>query len=116
VLSQTLQAVENAEVVLREMRRLGNAGVVSFPNFGHWRHLVSLMRGRMPVSRQIPYQWYDTPNIHLCTPRDFELLAVQVGCRIIDRALLAEGSAVRFAPHLRSTLAVYRFAGQRPAP
>jgi methionine biosynthesis protein MetW len=111
VLSQTLQAMENAEVVLHEMRRLGREGIVSFPNFGHWRHILALLAGRMPVSRQIPYQWYDTPNIHLCTPKDFEILAAQVGCRIIDRALLDEGHAVRWAPNLRSTLAVYRFAG-----
>jgi len=110
VLSQTLQAMENAEQVLHEMRRVARHGVVSFPNFGHWSHLLSLLGGRMPVSRQIPYQWYDTPNIHLCTPKDFEILAARVGCRITTRALLAEGHAVRWAPHLRSTLAIYRFS------
>jgi len=110
VLSQTLQAMANAAVMLKEMQRLGREGVVSFPNFGHWRHLVSLVGGRMPVSRQIPYQWYDTPNIHLCTPKDFEQLAAEVGCRITGRALLADGRPVRWAAQLRSTVAIYRFA------
>ena len=67
VLSQTLQAMHNAEGILREMARVARQGVVSFPNFGHWKHAVSLLAGRMPVTRHIPYQWYDTPNIHLCT-------------------------------------------------
>ena len=88
VLSQTLQAMHNAEGLLREMARVGREGVVSFPNFGHWKHAVSLLAGRMPVTRQIPYQWYDTPNIHLCTLRDFEELAVAEGLRLTARVPL----------------------------
>ncbi len=109
VLSQTLQAMRDAEATLREMARVGRQGIVSFPNFGHWRHLVSLLGGHMPVSPQIPYQWYDTPNIHLCTPKDFELLAARVGVTITGRALLADGAEVGVLPHLRATVAVYRF-------
>jgi methionine biosynthesis protein MetW len=109
VLSQTLQAMRQTEAVLREMARVGRQGIVSFPNFGHWRHLISLIGGRMPVSREMPYQWYDTPNVHLCTPKDFEVLAARLGLTITGRALLAEGRPVRFFPHLRSKLAVYRF-------
>jgi len=109
VLSQTLQAMHNAEGLLREMARVGREGVVSFPNFGHWRHAVSLLAGRMPVTRQIPYQWYDTPNIHLCTLKDFEILASKVGLTITARSVLAEGRPVKVLPGLRSTLAVYRF-------
>ena len=109
VLSQTLQAMHNAEGLLREMARVGREGVVSFPNFGHWRHAVSLLAGRMPVTRQIPYQWYDTPNIHLCTLKDFEILASKVGLTITARSVLAEGKPVNVLPGLRSTLAVYRF-------
>jgi len=82
VLSQTLQAMHRVEAVLREMVRVGREGIVSFPNFGHWKHAVSLLAGRMPVTRQIPYQWYDTPNIHLCTPKDFEILAARLGLQI----------------------------------
>lgn len=109
VLSQTLQAVHQVEAVLREMARVGRQGIVSFPNFGHWRHALSLLGGRMPVTRQIPYQWYDTPNIHLCTPKDFEILAAKLGLTITHRALLADGEPVRVLPSLRATLAVYRF-------
>lgn len=109
VLSQTLQAVHNAERILREMARVARQGVVSFPNFGHWKHAMSLLAGRMPVTRHIPYQWYDTPNIHLCTLRDFENLAAKVGLNITGRALFADGQTVGALPALRATLAVYRF-------
>jgi len=109
VLSQTLQAMHRVEDVLREMARVARFGIVSFPNFGHWRHAWSLLRGHMPVTRQIPYQWYDTPNIHLCTPQDFEALARKCGLTITDRALLAEGRRVDVLPALRATLAIYRF-------
>jgi methionine biosynthesis protein MetW len=109
VLSQTLQAMRHAEDLLREMARVGRQGVVSFPNFGHWRHALSLLGGRMPVTPQMPYQWYDTPNIHLCTPKDFEILAAKLGFVITNRLLLANGSAVDWLPGLRATLAIYRF-------
>jgi methionine biosynthesis protein MetW len=109
VLSQTLQAMHNVESVLHEMVRVGRRGIVSFPNFGHWSHAVSLLAGRMPVTPDIPYQWYDTPNIHLCTPTDFELLAARLGLRITDRTLLARGAPVRWLENLRATVAIYRF-------
>jgi methionine biosynthesis protein MetW len=109
VLSQTLQAMHNIEGILREMARVARQGVVSFPNFGHWRHAVSLLAGRMPVTRQIPYQWFDTPNIHLCTLKDFEILAARVNLTITGRAVLADGQPVTFAPALRATVAIYRF-------
>jgi methionine biosynthesis protein MetW len=91
------------------MARVARQGIVSFPNFGHWRHAVSLLAGRMPVTKQIPYQWYDTPNIHLCTLKDFEILAARVGLVITGRAVLADGRPVHIAPSLRATVAVYRF-------
>ena len=109
VLSQTLQAMHNAEGLLREMARVARQGVVSFPNFGHWRHAVSLLTGRMPVTRQMPYQWYDTPNIHLCTLKDFEVLAGKLGLNITGRAVFASGASVAVLPSLRGALAVYRF-------
>lgn len=109
VLSQTLQAMRHTEDILREMARVGRQGIVSFPNFGHWRHVLSLATGRMPVTPQIPYQWYDTPNVHLCTLKDFEILAAKLGLRVTERVVLANGQPVVFAPSLRATLAVYRF-------
>jgi methionine biosynthesis protein MetW len=109
VLSQTLQAMHRVEDVLRDMARVARHGIVSFPNFGHWRHALALLGGHMPVSKSIPYQWYETPNIHLCTPKDFEILAARLGFAIKQRALLAGGEPVGCAPHLRAELAVYRF-------
>ncbi len=110
VLSQTLQAVHNTERILREMARVGREGIVSFPNFGHWTHAWSILRGSMPVTGQMPYQWYDTPNIHLCTLKDFEELAAKLNLRILERATFAEDREIGFLPGWRSTLAVYRFA------
>lgn len=110
VLSQTLQAVHNTERILREMVRVARVGIVSFPNFGHWTHGWSILRGRMPVSEQMPYEWYNTPNIHLCTLKDFEALAAKLGLKILERATFANDQEVTFAPSLRSTLAVYRFS------
>jgi methionine biosynthesis protein MetW len=109
VLSQTLQAVRHTEGILREMARVARQGIVSFPNFGHWRHALSIALGRMPVTPQMPYQWHDTPNIHLCTLKDFEILAAKLGLRITQRTVLAEGRPVHVLPALRATLAIYRF-------
>jgi methionine biosynthesis protein MetW len=89
VLSQTLQAVHRPALVLRELTRVGRLGIVSFPNFGHWRLRVQLVaRGKMPVTRTLPYRWYETPNIHLCTVRDFEALARAEGLTLLERRLL----------------------------
>lgn len=89
VLSQTLQATHRPARVMREMMRVGRAGIVTFPNFGHWRVRAGLaLRGRMPVSRALPYPWYETPNIHLCTLRDFEALAASEGLQVSERRLL----------------------------
>lgn len=109
VLSQTLQAVLRTERILLEMARVGKECIVSFPNFGHWSHILALSKGRMPVTGQMPYQWYDTPNIHLCTLNDFEDLVGHLGLRILERATFSHGKEVRSLPGWRSTLAVYRF-------
>jgi methionine biosynthesis protein MetW len=113
VLSQTLQATRRPVPVLREMMRVGRVGIVSFPNFGHWRVRVDLgVRGRMPVSATLPYRWSETPNIHLCTIRDFEELAATEGLRVAERALLApdgRAAAARVArrPNLLAAGAAY---------
>ena len=106
VLSQTLQATRHPTRVLREMMRVGRVGVVSFPNFGHWRlRAAQGLRGRMPVSRSLPYPWHETPNIHLCTIRDFEDLASAQGLRVIERRLLGgDGRAARAAAERRANL------------
>ncbi|WP_269900594.1 methionine biosynthesis protein MetW [Paenalcaligenes faecalis] len=109
VLSKTLQSMINTEHILREMARVARYGIVSFPNFGHWSHGLSILAGRMPVSKEMPYEWYDTPNIHLCTLRDFQDLAKSLGLRILDRVVFDGKNELRFLPGLRGTLALYRF-------
>ncbi len=95
VLSQTLQATRRPVRVLREMMRVAPAGIVSFPNFGHWRLRAGLLaRGTMPVSRTLPHPWFATPNIHLCTLRDFERLVAAEGLRVAARRLLDEDGRV----------------------
>ncbi|MGB3288258.1 MAG: methionine biosynthesis protein MetW [Burkholderiaceae bacterium] len=109
VLSQTLQSMHHTEHILREMARVARYGIVSFPNFGYWPHGWSILRGRMPVTGEMPYQWFDTPNIHLCTLRDFEALAVALQLRITHLATFNGNKEIKLLPGWRSTLAVYRF-------
>ena len=114
ILSQTLQAMKHTETIVREMLRVGRQGIVTFPNFGHWRHRLQVIRGRMPVSDELPYQWYDTPNIHLCTLKDFERFCQEQGIRILERVVIDNGQTIALFPNLLGSLAVYRFerAGQ----
>jgi SAM-dependent methyltransferase len=109
VLSMAIQATQHTERVLREMSQVGLEGIVSFPNFGHWTHAVSILRGRMPMSREMPYQWYDTPNLHLSTPLDFEDLLDKLGLVVTRRGYMANGQPIGFFPGLRCTQAIYRF-------
>ena len=109
VLSMAIQATHKTEHVLQEMSSVGREGIVSFPNFGHWYHAWSILRGRMPVSREMPYQWYDTPNLHLATARDFEALLDKLGLEVTARAFLADGRPVRWLASQRATQALYRF-------
>ncbi len=109
ILSQTLQAVRSSERVVREMLRVGREGIVTFPNFGYWRNRLDVMLGNMPVSDNLPYRWFDTPNIHLCTITDFEDFCRSHGVRILERIVMRDGSAVSFLPNLLGSLAVYRF-------
>ena len=109
ILSQTLQAMRRIEAIVAEMLRVGREAIVTFPNFGHWSHRLQVLRGRMPVSGSLPYQWYDTPNIHLCTVADFDAFLAARGHRVLDRVVLSRGRAVQFAPNLTGELAIYRF-------
>jgi methionine biosynthesis protein MetW len=109
ILSLTLQAVRHTERVVKEMLRVGREGIVTFPNFGYWRHRMQVFMGHMPVSRELPYQWYDTPNIHLFTIDDFEIFCAGHGIRILERRILDDGREVKYLPNLLGALAVYRF-------
>ena len=109
ILSQTLQATRQPRVVLEHMLRIGRHAVVSFPNFGHWSHRLQVLRGRMPVSDNLPYQWFDTPNVHLCTVADFDAFLEERRLVVLDRVVLAGGREVNALPNLRGELAIYRF-------
>lgn len=109
VLSQALQSTHETERVLREIGEIGKECIVSIPNFGHWSHVVSLLKGYMPVNKRLPYDWYNTPNLHFATVKDFEEFLVNLGFDILDRAYLDESRVITWLPNLRSTLAIYRF-------
>ena len=109
ILSETLQAIHAQEPLMKEMLRVGREAIVSFPNFGYWRARIQIaFAGHMPVSKELPYQWYDTPNVHHCTLVDFEALCAKLGLRILERLVLTNGNAVTVLPNLLGSLAVYR--------
>ena len=112
ILSQTLQAMRNVELIMREMLRVGREGIVTFPNFGYWRHRLDILQGHMPVSKTLPYQWFDTPNIHLCTVKDFEGLCAKLGAEILDERVISGGRTVNFLPNLMGNVGVFRFRGK----
>jgi len=105
----TLQHLHNAETMLRETARVGRSGIVAFPNFAHWPNRLSVLLGRMPVTRRLPYQWYDTPNIRVGTYADFAMLAHKNQLRVLDSFGLQEGRTVRFLPNVRASTAVFHF-------
>lgn len=106
---ETLQHLRNTENMLRETARVGRIGIVSFPNFAHWPNRLSVFRGRMPVTKALPYEWYDTPNIRVGTYADFGVLARRNGLDIIDSFGLQHGEVVRRWPNLRASVAVFKF-------
>ena len=106
----TLQHLRNAEVMLRETVRVGRLGIVAFPNFAHWPNRLSVLRGRMPVTRRLPYQWYDTPNIRVGTHADLDILAKQTGLKVLDSFGMQEGKVIRFAPNLMAGTSVFMFS------
>lgn len=108
ILSQTLQAVLNTEGIVQEMLRVGREAIVTFPNFGYWRHRIQLISGQMPVSNNLPYQWYDTPNVHLCTIKDFDNFCNTQKIEVLERLVLTDGAHVTLMPNLMGSLAMYR--------
>ena len=108
----TLQHLRNTERMLKETARVGRIGIVSFPNFAHWPNRLRVLGGRMPVTRVLPYQWYDTPNIRVGTYADFEVLARKCGLQVTDSFGLQGGRVVRRWPNLVASVAVFRFEGR----
>ncbi len=113
VLSQTLQTIHQTERILREVVRVGKQCVVSFPNFGHWSHRYAVVLGRMPVSKSLPYEWFNTPNVRVLTIADFEALAHKLGIEILGRVVLHHGKTVYWLPNLFGSLAIYRVRGAK---
>jgi len=113
VLSQTLQTIHQTERILREVVRVGKQCVVSFPNFGHWSHRYAVALGRMPVSKSLPYEWFNTPNVRVLTISDFEALAHKLGIEILGRVVLHHGKTVHWLPNLSGSLAIYRVRGAK---
>jgi methionine biosynthesis protein MetW len=108
ILSETLQTIHRTEFLVREMLRVGREAIVSFPNFGHWGARLQVLLGRMPVSETLPYQWYETPNVHHCTIVDFEDLCRRLAVRIRERLVLNDGRPVTWLPNLLGSIALYR--------
>jgi len=108
VLSQTLQTIHQTETILREVVRVGKECIVSFPNFGHWSHRLAVGLGRMPVSKSLPYQWYNTPNVRVLTVADFQNLASSLGLKVLDQCILHEGQQVTLMPNFFGSLALFR--------
>ena len=105
----SLQMMKQVEVLLRDIVRVGAEAIVSFPNFAYWPHRLALLAGRMPVSKSLPYEWYDTPNLRCATLTDFKQLASQVGLEVLECVALGpNGAPVTFLPSLRGSLAVFR--------
>jgi methionine biosynthesis protein MetW len=109
ILSQTLQATRHTEALVREMLRVGREGIVSFPNFGYWKNRLNVLRGNMPVSSELPYQWFDTPNVHLCTLRDFETFCRDHQVTVLERRVMSGEREVLLLPNLLGSTAAYRF-------
>ena len=114
ILSQTLQAMHNTESIVQEMLRVGREVIVTFPNFGYWRNRMQITFGTMPVSKSLPYQWYDTPNVRFFTIADFEALCEKLGIAIRERLVLDDaGQPVNEEPNFLGSFALYRLGGTR---
>ncbi len=104
----TLQHLHNAETMLRETVRVGKTGIIAFPNFAHWPNRLSILQGRMPVTKRLPYQWYDTPNIRVGTFTDFGVLARKNGLHVLDAFGLQDGQRVDVWPNAMAGTAVFK--------
>ena len=113
IMTQALQAVDRPDLLLEDMLRVGKEAIITFPNFGYWRtRLFLMLKGKMPMSKTLPFNWYDTPNIHMCTFQDFEKLCREKGLHILDRTVVnkdhQESLAIRTWPNLLGEIAIYR--------
>ena len=112
ILSKTIQSMHNTEEILNEMLRVGKQVIVTFPNFGYWRNRLQSIQGVMPKSKELPYSWFDTPNVHLCTIKDFDDLCKSKKYKVVDRLVLTDNQSVNLLPNLLGTLALYNLVNQ----
>jgi methionine biosynthesis protein MetW len=112
----TLQHLKNAEIMLKETARVGKMGVVTFPNFAHWPNRLSVLNGRMPVTKHLPYEWYDTPNIRVATFKDFQSLAAKNQLHILEAFGMNDNQRIGYFSNFRASTAVFKFTAQITSP
>jgi methionine biosynthesis protein MetW len=108
ILSQTLQAMVNIDKIMDEMKRVGKNIIVSFPNFGFWKNRFQILNGKMPKSADLPHEWFNTPNIHLCTIKDFEDLCAKKGLAITNQLFLTDNHPIKYFSNLRGSLGIFQ--------
>tara|TARA_B100001250_G_scaffold392512_1_gene394364 strand:- start:552 stop:1151 length:600 start_codon:yes stop_codon:yes gene_type:complete len=112
ILSKTIQSVHNTVEIINEMLRVGKQVIVTFPNFGYWKNRLQSIQGVMPKSKELPYSWFNTPNVHLCTIKDFDNLCKSKKYKVIDRLVLTDNKSVTICPNLFGALALYNLVNQ----
>ena len=112
ILSRTIQSMNHIEEIIHEMMRVGKEVIITFPNFGYWKNRFQIMQGNMPVSDELPYKWYETPNIHLCTIQDFDNLCRENKIKVEQRLILTDKKSVNFCPNLFGALALYKLVSK----
>ena len=112
ILSRTIQSMNHIEEIICEMMRVGKEVIITFPNFGYWKNRFQIMQGNMPVSDELPYKWFETPNIHLCTIQDFDNLCRENKIKVEQRLILTDKKSVNFCPNLFGALALYKLVSK----
>ena len=112
ILSRTIQSMNHIEEIIHEMMRVGKEVIITFPNFGYWKNRFQIMQGNMPVSDELPYKWFKTPNIHLCTIQDFDNLCRENKIKVEQRLILTDKKSVNFCPNLFGALALYKLVSK----
>ena len=112
ILSRTIQSMNHIEEIIHEMMRVGKEVIITFPNFGYWKNRFQIIQGNMPVSDELPYKWFETPNIHLCTIQDFDNLCKENKIKVEQRLILTDKKSVNFCPNLFGALALYKLVSK----
>jgi len=112
ILSKTIQSMNHIEEIIHEMMRVGKEVIITFPNFGYWKNRFQIMQGNMPVSDELPYKWFETPNIHLCTIQDFDNLCRENKIKVEKRLILTDKKSVNFYPNFFGALALYKLVSK----